>query len=83
MMQLVAVFFIGAFVGVCAMAVLSLRRSPDYDELNEALQAYGLSIMEDESGGWFCTAGHYLVGTTCPTPLLAVESAVAHIEGGR
>lgn len=85
MMQLFAVFFIGAFVGVCFMAVLSLRRSNDEDDLNEALQVYGLSIIEAESGGWFCTSGPsgsvFVVGSTCSTPLLAVESAVAEIEG--
>lgn len=85
MTQQIAIFVIGALIGVCFMAVLSLRRSDATDDIDEALQAYGLSVIEDESGGWFCTRGRtgsvFVIGSTCATPLLAVESAVVEIEG--
>jgi hypothetical protein len=83
-LQVVAVLAIGVFLGVVLMSVLSISRTDESEGMSEVLQAYGLSLIAADDGGWFCTSGNpaRLVGDSCTTPLEAVMSAIREIKRG-
>lgn len=75
-LQIIGLVVIGIVAGY---AIASVFKTP----LESMLQDYNFSLTAVDGGGWMCTIGtpRRVVGKISPTPLEAVQSAIAEIEG--
>lgn len=75
-LQIISLVLIGIVAGY---AMASAFKTP----LDAWLQDYDLSITAVSGGGWMCTIGspRRAVGKIGKSPLEAVKSAIAEIEG--